>query len=46
MSVDMMIDIFEKPENFRINENTTMAECFEKDLNKESDRMGDQILQL
>ena len=46
ISVDMMIDIFEKPKNFKINEDTTMVECFAKDLNRESRRIGGQILQL
>lgn len=43
MSVDMMLDIFEKPENFKMNENTTMSECFLKDLNRENPRIGRQI---
>lgn len=46
MSVDMMLDIFEKPENFKMNENTTMSECFLKDLNRENPRIGRQIRQL
>lgn len=46
MSVDMMLDIFEKPENFKMNENTTMSECFLKDLNCENPRIGRQIRQL